>query len=407
MIRHKLVRVVFVAALAGWGVTLVASAASAQDKIEPSRVTIAVKYEALADVLKLFADQSGNSLLAVPGGWRLRPIDLDVKDLPYFEALDRLCRAAALRYEPKDRVTDPVLTLVGEAEAADAGVCLGAAAVKKVPADHLKAAAESAGLGSWREPGNPDTVFSWAILNTFWEDRLPVVSDTCEITKAFAEDGRALEVSRFGRGCHIGPWTKGKPRPSARRVFAMFRNLPEGIGKTVRIEGTLRLDLGVGVKALSVPGILAARGMSVAEGDLSLEVTFVNAERLGPDPAKLLPGRKAPRQLMLMTLQFKKDGKDPVAIGVPDSPYGIFLADAKGGRRYPPSRSAETRGERAAPGWPGSSSCSPCPTPSTTHGRWSTSIPRGGNRGSGRSRWSASRSSTSSPLRGRRRGGPW
>ncbi len=115
--------------LLGFGV----NAAPATPGFAPSKVTISVKDAKLADVLKTLAEKSGNALLAVPDKWTEKPVTLDVKDATYFEALDRICEAAGLSYEPGIAG----LALGAALKPVDVGVYLGPATVKE---DRIEAA---------------------------------------------------------------------------------------------------------------------------------------------------------------------------------------------------------------------------------------------------------------------------
>lgn len=307
---------------------------------DPSKITISVKDAKLADVLKMLADQSGDSLLALPDKWQDKPVTLDVKGLPYFEALDALCKVAGLTYTIKDQA----LSLCPAEGAVDVGAYLGPATAK---AEQLTKSRVFRGVMQ------PDPSGLTLQLDVFWEDRLATVGDEFIVTRVSTSDGRDLKIRQMkqrvltlgGGGMGMFGPAGTAPKPSARQTFARLSELPDKLGRTIVAEGTFRLTLGSGEKILTIPKVLEAGDRTAIEGDLSLKVTqfqkaggawgVVNA----PQPA----GPQA--NSIFAQIQVTKIGQEIVAVGLPGSPYGFFLVDAKG-TRYPASQLWGTQQEK-------------------------------------------------------------
>ena len=289
---------------------------------EPSKVTISVKDAKLADVLKALADQSRNALLAAPEKWAEKPVTVDVKDATFFEALDAICASAGLRYDAKGLTVEPAL------RQKDIGEYLGPAVVK---------AARLTKTHAFRDASYPQSLSLQIEFTLFWESRLAAAMDSCEITKVTTADGRELQMHRrrgpAARSFSMPPYSVESAPLASRVAFTLLDSVPAKIaGGTLNVEGTAELGIGTGEKVLSIPKVLAAEGVTVTEGDISLTVKKV--QRMGPGAVfygMLPPKTKDPLSFMV---GLKKDSKDPLVLGGGGAPYGIFVVDPRG-KRYP------------------------------------------------------------------------
>jgi hypothetical protein len=281
----------------------------------------------------MLADQSGNALLALPDKWQDKPVTLDVKEMPYFQALDFLCALTGLTYQVKDQS----LALVSPPEASDVGVYLGPGTVKMAQLIRNRA---------FRNASNPQSTSLQLSLCAFWEDRLPVVFNSFDVAKVTTADGRQLEM-RTRKGAPpayaIGRYSYGavtsgqapavKPSLSAAPAFAMLQNLPDKLGKTLTIEGTFRLDIGSGEKVLSIPKVLVEGDRSAEAGEVSFRIKEVHTSMPTGGMVGFWDSRV--KNPVSFVIELRRPSREPIAGMGGSSPYGVFLVKADG-KRFPP-----------------------------------------------------------------------
>ena len=265
--------------------------------LDASRVSVKVRDARLASVLDAFAGQSGNARIEVPEPWAGKLVTLEVADMPYWQALDALCREAGLFWAPGEKTGQ--IELLSAEDALDVSAYAGPVVVKLVRGE------------SMRRAGAPLEVRYR--FDFICEDRLEPFAADIRFTKWLGRDGTTLRrtgtldtrVRRVPGGVFngIGP--------------IAFEELPAGTDRLGVLEGTVTLCFGGGRKTLTTEDVFARPEST-----------------LDADGARLTLG--APTRTkgwVTMTLVRKVDGKEhPMPFFTADSPYGFRLVDPNGGR---------------------------------------------------------------------------
>jgi len=285
---------------------------------DASKITLDVKDAPLAEVLQTFARQSGNAPLNLPNDLAEKTVTLSVKDVPYWQALDKLCQTVGAVYQSNLSGRTGGLALLPLGKASDLGVSTGPVSVK------ITQASSSLNLRPVGPGPQPLTSVNYQFA-FFWEDRMPVVQSEGFVLKATLPDGR--ECFQFGwpkgvqafRTVRVGP---AQAIPSD-NMFFMTTDLPEGVEKLASLEGIVRLSASVGPdRELKVDDVLGEGEKTGEKDGLKLLVTATN---------KAL-GRNSRVQL---NIKATRDG-NPVDVPVEQqqgSRYGAFLIDPDG-KRY-------------------------------------------------------------------------
>ena len=270
-----------------------------------SRITIDVTDAPLPEVAKLFAQQSGNLPFNIHKQFRKRTVTLSLKDVPYWQAVDRLCETAGLycgrRRGPK-----------GELQLQDA-----------VGPEDGRAYAGPALLKVWhirrRHIYRPAPVLKlltsghYAMIQVFWrwEDRLPVADSELWLTALVTPDGTNL-IDSYA--------TKGPRRVTYGQIYVGLR--PEGADRLASIEGYLLFEFAEGKRELKIDDVQGDKP-AASDDRMGLEVlkswwiddSLVTTLRLSVKGAATWPPLR-PRR------------------GPYTATYGFFL-QARDGKRYP------------------------------------------------------------------------
>jgi hypothetical protein len=237
-----------------------------------SKITLEAKEEPLGEVMEKFADLSGNQAVDVADDLRDKPVTVSVKDLGYWQALDKACGAAGLMYSP-DFNTGKLK--VQEAEKADNLNGYSEAVVVK-----MDQGTESRSFRLAKAPKNAagaarggSTIFYQ--MSYFWEDRLSPLTTEVELTKAMTPDGKNLVpedqmtvVRSFGpRAGGMRPQTV-----SAGTTQLNIPQVPDGVTKLAEISGIVRLEFGDGQKEVSMNDALSAVDKPITLGDWTVTV---------------------------------------------------------------------------------------------------------------------------------------
>jgi hypothetical protein len=309
--------------------------------LDASKITVTVKDADLSDVLGKFADQSGNALIAAPQNWEGKTVTLNLKDTPYWQALDEVCKVAGLTYDaggmggmgafwgggiqvlggqravrvPQGPAANGgAVTLRPAEKIVDVGSYLGPVVVK------LESATKNR---NFRTP--PTTAVASYNLVYLWEDRLPVISHEGVVTKALDAKGQPLKLQDFGgmgggmgalmmrRGMRVVIGGQGGGVNSSGTIDATLIELPEGLDKIGELDGTIKLELGTGEKSLKIEDALNPEKTGSADG-LTLTVTNVNKQRGG----------------VSLTVEATRDGKEIELATYASRTYGVFLVAPDG-----------------------------------------------------------------------------
>ena len=264
----------------------------------PSKITLDVKNADLSEVLAQFAKESGNTRLHAPDKWDGEPITLNVKDMPYWQALDKLCATAGHVYYAGDysRTTGMGngMGLLKAVNGHELGDCTGPVAVKLVHGmeEITLRGVKSGGVGRMGlmvPPGDGD-MLTYSI-DYYWEDRLPVLADDAQITRAVGPNGKLLKIVDNQRGMVLSREPKVKPFMGAVRVT--LTDLPDGLKKIDELDGIVKLTYGGADKTLRVEDVLNATGKTVKDGDISITIVKVEKTAGGIDViVKLQKGDK-------------------------------------------------------------------------------------------------------------------
>jgi hypothetical protein len=285
-----------------------AQAPARRPEFEPSRVSMHLVDQPLSRVLQELADLSGNRCLAAADDVKDKPVTLKADDVPYWQALDRMCRAAGLVYTPAWPTGR--LKVQKQEKGKDLGGYAGPAVVK------LERAAWSHPLRVVRSRAGQDApagdLLTYAFV-AWWEDHIPVLSSSVRVTKAVTPEGK-----EFTPRAEPDPGCDFVVPPFGGGVVATFADVPAGTRAFARVEGVVQLDVGADQTEARINEVLTAGRGSVAVDDVTATVTGVT-QRYGTATVTLKmesvpPGKSLP--------------------GWPQSEqYGFFLASPDGKRR--------------------------------------------------------------------------
>ena len=287
----------------------------------PSRVTISVKDAELADILAKFAAESGNTLVHVPDKWDGETVTFDVKDMPYWQALDELCSTIHHCYYNYDysRTTGACngMGLWKRASGTEIGDIAGPVAVKLTygTRGRFLRGQKDAAFGMMGNQGIPPSgdVLTYS-LSYYWEDRLPVLARDARITKMTGSDGKELKLLQRFQG--LGEFARD---PGIKPFFATFDvvalDVPDGIEKIAEIDGIITLTYGHGERTIKIDDVLNATGKSVTDGDTTITVVKLNNQ---------------PGSLSLVVKLKKGDKEVQVPVYAYNAEYGFMLVGADG-----------------------------------------------------------------------------
>jgi len=283
-----------------------------------TKITLNAQEEPLGEVMEKFADLSGNQAVDVPDDLRDKPVTASVKEMGYWQALDKVCSAAGLIYSPdynagrlRVQEADKAENLSGYSEAVvvkiDSGTQTRAFRSAKAPRN----AAAPARAGS--------TLFYQ--MSYFWEDRLAPLTTEVELTKAVTPDGKNLVpedqmtvVRSFGpRGGGMRAQTV-----SAGTTQLNIPQVPDGVTKLTEISGVVRLEFGDGKKEVSVNDVLGATDKTMPLGDWS--VTVKGTEKTANGGITVRVEVKHGEKLVWIPAAWQT------------GEYGFYLVDGAGGR---------------------------------------------------------------------------
>ncbi len=277
--------------------------------LDASRVTIHVTDAPVAEVLRRFAEQSGNAPIAVDEGLEHILVTLEVTRAPYWKALDELCTRAGLLYRHQRLGRPGDLRLVQRGNYIDVGGYAGPTVMKIESADVDQGYSR---LKSTRSVGY--------LICCMWEDRLPVQLGAAVVTRAVTADGVELHPNypkyQIRPGVHHR--RGGFRRLLPRGYFTVhFRTIPAQTKTIAEISGTLTLQVGSGETVFAIDNVFEAEGRSVTKDGLTIAAACI--ERAGG--------------ALWIALRATRGGK-PARLGyyTEGSPYGIYLVTPDGKR---------------------------------------------------------------------------
>jgi len=221
---------------------------------EPSRITIDVTQRPLSEVLQMFSDQSGNRIITLSKDLEDRTIDFQVKDMPYWQALDQLCEKEKLlcrhRFRPQR------LELQRALKVDHRGVRVGPLVVRvlRVSRDrHFLVGDRS----SVQEGLNCQIMY-------YWEDRLNVLSSVGRVTRVTTPDGK-IDVGTRVPAYHVPDADKRQPFTSfcsygtvlpCGGITLHLPKLPRRLREIDEIEGVIRLKVTFGERRTAVKDVV-------------------------------------------------------------------------------------------------------------------------------------------------------
>jgi len=280
--------------------------------LEPLRVTVDMKDVSLAEVLKELARQSGNREIDA-AGLGDRKVTLQVKDVPYWQAVDKLCENAGLMCGPKQDAARLDITLMEKPEGAqDIGALAGPAMIK------ISSVRRTINRQATLR-GKPMRMDNYSLMIDFMvcmEDRLPLLGATLDLNSLRAANGmeqtnaqgavaRAAFRMMRGRSGSYWPTSVG------------FQEALGGMEGTATMEGTLELTYGLQSKELRVEKIFTEKtGEAVGDGR---KLTMKEVRR---------DGRSVTVGFSLIT---QEEGQELLMSGGTGC-YGMFLVNPYGKR---------------------------------------------------------------------------
>jgi len=289
-----------------------ASAAPGDDAdFEASRVTLDVRNVPLADVLRMIAEQTGNPPPYLSTPQRALPVTLSVADVPYWEAMDRLCRQTHLLLE---------WTMFTEVdEVRDFGAYVGAMKVRFYQFESRRTFRNFPPSNPGFTRGVHDGLEAAFTLAYHLEGRLGVIWSEGTVTELLSADGRKLgipELSWRYAGMSERPrvFVRRDAVPYGQIYFTPPVDAGGGPAKLGEVRGTVRVECGVGQKQLAFDDLLAAKGRKVTDGALTLTLADVKSG----------PGR--------VDVTLDAVTTEPLILHEQTGRYGFLLVDPNGER---------------------------------------------------------------------------
>jgi hypothetical protein len=280
--------------------------------IDASRVTVNLAGVDLEDVLNALSDQSSNPLIVMPEKWEARVVSFQATDMPYWQALDKLCEQEKLTYTTDMRdgacklyVLDPE-----NKAAADISAYAGPVVVKIESATLVKRYRQSA---QRFQTDGLTCMFTYRI-----EPRLKPLNLDAEITKVVDEQGRELKMTEevqnmFRRAARSG-------YAAAAGVGNTMFNIaepPAGLRTLREITGKVTVETGEGERMLTIRDPLGGNKESATLAGVTLTVSNVNRNRGG----------------VSLTMAYTRNGQAEAPPTYPrNSPYGAVLIDPNGAK---------------------------------------------------------------------------
>jgi len=275
--------------------------------IEASKVTVKLTDAELDEVLQVLAEQSGNKLVKHPQNWEGKTISLNVTDMPYWQALDEVCKRAGLTYAGDYQSRS--LKLVPVEDHIDITAYAGPVVVKLASGTRRK---DFRGMKTRRRAFQASLMY---LLSYYMEDRLKPLTMQATVTKAVAPDGTELTLpARAG----MGAMAMSTVRASYGTIYVTINDSPENLQKIARFDGTVKMNFGSGKRVLKIKDVFGEGDRSVEDDDTVVKVEKVWRKRAG---------------FVTISLSQTEDGK---AVNMPRYPstseYGFELVDPDGGR---------------------------------------------------------------------------
>jgi len=279
-----------------------------------SRVTIEVADAPVSQVAKLFPEQSGNLPFDIQESLRNRTVTLSVKDMSYWEAVDRFCEAAGLEYAHEGRGPRGELTL-SRSKGQERIAAYAGPVVLRIGS-----------LMRWRvfrpsKPNDPLNHYALCFARYEWEERLPVAGSETWVTRLVTPGDRDLIDVYATKGPRRLYNENAVPnRPAG--VFSIYVGRPpDDVDRLAIIEGYFLFEFAVGKRELRIRDVQGAKPAD-DDGRIGLEV---------------LKTRWIEDSLVTTLRMSVKAGATwpPLwAYGGPDAiPYGLFL-EAPDAKRY-------------------------------------------------------------------------
>jgi len=221
--------------------------------LEAGRHSFDFKGTLLPKLAEALSKASGNRPLRLKGAaLQTSVVTLKVHDLPYWRVVDRIRKAAQLRYVYDYRTRG--FTLQAGQVGDESTAYVGPAMVKVYY------------LARTMTLLNGVNTRSLSITSMcMWEDRLPVTCARMVITNATSSDGVKLKVSRSG--LRRSWWEIYNAR-----YAASVHNPPKIRGDSLRLEGFVRLEYAVGRREAVIRDVHAEGGKTLIVDGLNLQV---------------------------------------------------------------------------------------------------------------------------------------
>ena len=244
-------------------------------KLSGTRVTIKANEEPLGEVLKSLSEQSGNRLVTTrEEGLLGEPVTVNMKNVPYWEGLDKVCEAAGLSYK---LYTDRVEVQGKQEGDEDIGASTGPFVVKLYS---CRRSASSTTTRKFRPYPNEEglkTENDSKVTMSFeyaFEDRVPRQVEGIRIESVRDEEGKELLAGREGEGA-------GGRLQWYGRGNAEWRDETPGREKRVTVSGTGEIEVAVGVQEVRMPDIFAKEPKAAKGAGCTFTVKSASREGRG------------------------------------------------------------------------------------------------------------------------------
>ncbi|HUV39017.1 MAG TPA: hypothetical protein VMY39_05355, partial [Planctomycetota bacterium] len=333
------VRVAEPQATGATGTTTTAAAVPGKLDLEASKVTINAKGALLDDILQQFAEKSGNRVIAMPENWQGGPIDFSVTDMPYWQALDKLCAQIKLACSQDRRAG--TTRLVPAEKPSEINVYTGPVVVR------VESATKRRTFGSVDAGRQPrDGLFYQ--LSYAWEDRIRPLATEATVTQATTADGKALKLDETPAFRGMG---MGRAGAAGGSLTVDLVDVPAGLERIALLEGTVKMSFGEGRRQVKINDVFGEGEHKVVDGDATLTVARANRGRGGAFVlvTRTVNGEETPMPNYPADSGYgfsllAPDGKEYRSSGGFGGPGGGFQRGPGGGPGGPPGQPQDNNG---------------------------------------------------------------
>ncbi len=250
-------------------------------KYDASRVTLNVRDAPLSEVLSELAEKSGNAPVDA-GMFKDRTVTVSVKDVPYWQAMDLVCKPAGAFCDRRWHQNKGFVLLAESAkDAPEACAYAGPAVVSVNQVERTKTVRQLLRFRTSQYPyPQPDWTERYIRVGMDYavEERLRVLGGRVGFRKATTRDGTDLLKDQAAALDRADAMEKTAGHEAADFTmdpspYLVLKDRPEGVKGPLRIEGVVRLTFAVGRKELRIDKVFAGEKRTAEAGNVRLDLT--------------------------------------------------------------------------------------------------------------------------------------